>query len=1177
MHKPGTTRTVPAKGLRTESLEAAAQQSQVPRGRLIDLHGETYYRIDSFDRLPAFLMSLATDSDLWMFISSRGGLSAGRKNSDGSLFPYETVDKLHDAQHHTGPLTLLRIQKDAGAEILWEPFADQPTVDEDIERTLYKNATGNRLVLEEAHRGLGLVFRYRWSAADALGLVRTASVINSGETACTVRLLDGLRNILPYGIPLALQQKSSSLVDAYKRVDVDPHTRMALFSLTAKILDRAEAAEVLRANVVWCHGLEDFDVFVSQSAVSAFRHGKPLPRDGVLKGQRGNYLVEGELTLKPGATSTWHIVADVGLSHVQLADLQLRLLQKNDLGQWIDAALLEATQSLRRNVGSADGLQLSAQQETTVHHFANVLFNNMRGGVFANNYQVNAADLVAFLRSRNHTVADKHERLLMDGPPEISMQELKKVAAATRDADFQRLCFEYLPLYFGRRHGDPSRPWNTFNIQVSSADGGRALHYEGNWRDVFQNWEALSWSFPGFLPNLVAKFVNASTVDGFNPYRISREGVDWEVVDADDPWSNIGYWGDHQIVYLLKLLEALPRFLPGALEDLLLQELFSYADVPYRLKSYGDMVENPHETIVFDTLRQEEIAARVSAMGNDGKLLLDEDGAVYHVTLLEKLLVPALSKLSNFVLDGGIWMNTQRPEWNDANNALVGRGVSVVTLCYLRRYVAFVEEHVASVIDQAMVSSEVLQWLERLVAILEQHQDTLSSDADPGQTRKDLLDSLGMAFEEYRDTVYSKGFSGKRPLARTVVQRLCVLAREYLDHGIRANRRQDGLYHSYNLLTIHSGEPQASLQPLYEMLEGQVAVLSAGVLPATDTVELVEHLYSSRLYRDDQRSFLLYPEKELPGFLERNVVPEEHIWSVPLLQKLHAAGDTSVVEKDALGVFRFHGDFENAHDLTKALDALAQQDAWSEQVQEDRQAVLQLFEEVFHHASFTGRSGTMYAYEGLGSVYWHMVAKLLLAVQENLFSAIDSDEPASVLQAMKSAYYRIRSGLGFEKSVVKHGAVPTDPYSHTPKYAGAQQPGMTGQVKEEILTRLGELGVHVVDGVLSFRPALLRRDEFLEAPGRYEYYDLEGKFAALAVPSGAMAFSFCQTPILYELSPDAWVRVVRQNGETTTIAASALDAETCQQIYARSGSIRRIEVGITEQSLYQPDPSPQPT
>ena len=34
-------------------------------------------------------------------------------------------------------------------------------------------------------------------------------------------------------------------------------------------------------------------------------------------------------------------------------------------------------------------------------------------------------------------------------------------------------------------------------------------------------------------------------------------------------------------------------------------------------------------------------------------------------------------------------MNTQRPEWNDANNALVGNGISMVTLYYLRRFVDF--------------------------------------------------------------------------------------------------------------------------------------------------------------------------------------------------------------------------------------------------------------------------------------------------------------------------------------------------------------------------------------------------------------------------------------------------------------------------------------------------------
>ena len=49
--------------------------------------------------------------------------------------------------------------------------------------------------------------------------------------------------------------------------------------------------------------------------------------------------------------------------------------------------------------------------------------------------------------------------------------------------------------------------------------------------------------------------MNASTADGYNPYRITKQGIDWEVPEPDHPWSFIGYWGDHQIIYLLKLLE----------------------------------------------------------------------------------------------------------------------------------------------------------------------------------------------------------------------------------------------------------------------------------------------------------------------------------------------------------------------------------------------------------------------------------------------------------------------------------------------------------------------------------------------------------------------------------------------------------------------------------------------
>ena len=78
-----------------------------------------------------------------------------------------------------------------------------------------------------------------------------------------------------------------------------------------------------------------------------------------------------------------------------------------------------------------------------------------------------------------------------------------------------------------------------------------------------------------------------------------------------------------------------------------------------------------------------------------------------------------LAKLSNFVPEGGIWMNTQRPEWNDANNALVGYGLSMVTLCYLRRYVDFCRRLFSnSDLADVSLSTEVAEMLAAVNALL---------------------------------------------------------------------------------------------------------------------------------------------------------------------------------------------------------------------------------------------------------------------------------------------------------------------------------------------------------------------------------------------------------------------------------------------------------------------------
>ncbi|MEL0049215.1 MAG: hypothetical protein VW867_11295, partial [Gammaproteobacteria bacterium] len=60
-------------------------------------------------------------------------------------------------------------------------------------------------------------------------------------------------------------------------------------------------------------------------------------------------------------------------------------------------------------------------------------------------------------------------------------------------------------------------------------------------------------------------------------------------------------------------------------------------------------------------------------------------------------------------------MNTQRPEWNDANNALVGTGISMVTLCYVHRFLLVLDGLLArQAEDSFLISEEVAALFESL-------------------------------------------------------------------------------------------------------------------------------------------------------------------------------------------------------------------------------------------------------------------------------------------------------------------------------------------------------------------------------------------------------------------------------------------------------------------------------
>ena len=979
-------------------------------GQFITIDGQRFYEIANYDQMQPFFISLASDTDLWMYLASTGGLTCGRRSPGEALFPYYTDDKITENYETTGPRTIIND---------WKPFSNRQQPVYDISRKIAKSTVGNQIVFCEENHTLGLRFSYLWAPAGKHGWVRRATLENLTNKPIDIDLTDSLLNVLPAGVERRTQNEFSTLVDGYKKTELieiesqesKVKSGLGLFRMEAILVDRAEPSESLTCNTVYCLGLPHASFDETNS-----------------KGVRGAFVAHSSFHLSPLTSQTWYNVLDVSQDAVAVHDLMHFIAQPDAIEQ-IEAAMAQSTETLKRIVAQNDGVQHTGDEANDARHFANVLFNTMRGGYYLNY------------------------------PPKSDTEDL--------------------PLTFGRRHGDPSRPWNLFSIRVQDEEGKPVVAYQGNWRDIFQNWEALSFSYPLYINHIIAKFLDATTADGYNPYRISNEGIDYEVIEPENPWSNIGYWGDHQIIYLLKLLELSSNHDPQKLQTLLNERRYAFANVPYRLKSYAEIVADPKNSIRFDDEEHQRIQSLIPTMGPDAKLLLDTEGHIRRTTMADKLLITLLTKLSNFVPEAGIWMNTLRPEWNDANNALVGYGASMVTLCYMRRYVAFLRNLVQ---QDVTIGAETLTFLRAI------------RHAYSNGNARQFLNIVGTAGEQYRNAVYG-GLSGAtETLEMDELQEFCTATLHKLDDSIRANKREDGLYEAYNL--IRFAENDIEISHLYPMLEGQVAVLTSGILNGEESADLLDAMRASDLYREDQRSYMLYPNRRRKTFLELNNLPEE-AKNLPVVQKYLG----SILKQDCDGGIHFDAKYRNANELPEELK--------------------DLYESVFNHHAFTGRSGTFYKYEGLGCIYWHMVSKLLLAVGET----IARDGNARLLKQ----YEEIREGIGSHKQPNEYGAFPFDPYSHTPSMAGVQQPGMTGQVKEDIISRWFELGISVHDGQVSFRPTMLTDKDFV---------------------NGELRFTYCGTEIIYRKSA---------TGHPSPVT---LTKEQSVHIFARDGQIKQLIIEV---------------
>ena len=156
----------------------------------------------------------------------------------------------------------------------------------------------------------------------ALDLSRTSYIENFGTTIRAIEIVDGIQNLMPYGVDQEFQMRYGNLVDAYKKSELT-ESGMGIYYLSSIPTDRAEPSEGLRATVAWTN-TPPKTTLLSTKQINGFLNGKTLVSEKDIRGKRGAFLLNYQFILEPQVELSWEIVTD--LSSTKLTSPTLRLV-----------------------------------------------------------------------------------------------------------------------------------------------------------------------------------------------------------------------------------------------------------------------------------------------------------------------------------------------------------------------------------------------------------------------------------------------------------------------------------------------------------------------------------------------------------------------------------------------------------------------------------------------------------------------------------------------------------------------------------------------------------------------------------------------------------------------------------------------------------------------------------
>lgn len=787
--------------------------------------------IKQFDKakpFSSFLPGLAglKGIPMWTFYVNRGQAvcSFGIRDKKSPIMEFSPASITYQSVSSKGFRTFIKRE---GAEGIYEPF-QSASPDAAAERKMVILA--NEVGIEEVHKEQGISVKVTYFQVpndDYAALVRKVEITNISGEPMKLELLDGLPEILPYGVENAGYKEVGNLLRSWMEV-YNLDNNIPYYRVRSSTSDSAEVSEVQSGHFYLSFGQDgkivkpivDFQIIFGDNTSLAYpdRFAERSLAELMAEQEYCTNKVPCGFTglsaqLAPGETTTLYTL----IGHIE------SLERLNEKAPWIAApAYIDAKQAEAGRLTEELTEDIATRTSSPLFDAycrQSYLDNFLRGGypfLFENGRE----GFVIHLYSRKHGDLERDYNFFSIEPEYYSQGN-----GNFRDANQNRRN----DIYFNPRVG-------TFNIvtffSLIQADGYNPLGVEGTSFTVPQQQAAgLEGLVKASVSNpQIAEKLLALCLGKFTPGKVislladknagllrNEEELLTEILSLSE--QNIeaafreGYWSDHW-TYNMDLIDGYLDIFPDRKEQLLFgEEVYMFFDSPARVLPRSEKyVINGTKVRQYGALEHdEEKMQRFGLNLNDTNWLRTKhgEGEVFRTNLFVKLVSLSLNKFATLDPYGmGVEMEGDKPGWNDAMNGLPGLfGSGMSETFELKRIVNLViEASEAYGHRQIMLPEEMHQLLERVSGLLQRHS--------AGELEQfDYWDQAAAAREQYRDQIRF-GISGElKAISLGELGQKYKQMRSKIDQGIdRAIALGDGLTPTYFVFEAVEYEPVTDAQ-----------------------------------------------------------------------------------------------------------------------------------------------------------------------------------------------------------------------------------------------------------------------------------------------------------------------------------------------------------------------------